>query len=924
MVWVYSSQGARIESRFRNLEIVAGTPDMEKPGEITCLLKSRFSDGYVCLTLEGRDIYDTRVVKMTGNVVPVKFMIKGDYAPNLYITATMQRSRALFTSTAGVSLPNPDSTLNITLSPDKQKYLPGEKARVIIKAADEKGAPVRADLSLGVVDEAIYQIRADHTPKMRDFFYSKISNWVLTSYSYPITILAGAGKEGKVKIREKFEDTAYWKADIRTGDDGLSSVEFTVPDNLTTWRLTARGHDRSGRVGEKRSEMLVTQDLIARIGKPRFLVEGDTVGLIGIVNSNTARGLADVSAEMKVDDAVLSPDEKVKMSLPAFGSARSYYTTKVPEDIRSAKLYFKAVGDNEAKDALRMTIPVERRGAPYKIFGTGDMAQNRSVEIRPLGNTDDFDFIPEELAISVNPGPIAQMLRASKYLAEYPYGCIEQTIDRFLPNLALKKLLERKGMEDLPVDEKLEDKIAVGLEGVQKAQNDDGTWGWWAGDRGNEFITGYVLYSLYTAKKLGYTVNLQRVANGLSAIERIFQTPGVSDSDAKAYLFYIYALWGKWSDKAFRELTNIKNPTTYQTAFILRAMTSSSKNASVPTADRQKIGSLTGTYITALKNSLKKDGRGIYWESAGCTAWGWQGGVTEITAHVLAALVEAGDRSSVPAQIVSSLAKRGRGDAWNSTKETAMVFFSFVSYLEEMGGDIHSSGEVAFSFDGKNIASIPFDTKALKDISTLKRKIKLDKTSPGTAYRIDASGTAGADVSFDVTLSGTLKFREAGFLSLVKSEGRSVKSLENGLSLARSFHSIMRVRDINNSEYMVPQDITGKTAMKVGDEILVKVKLRAQDDFEFLVLEDHLPSGFEVVMKNAYDEYQPYSHIERWDNRMVFFFTGLQKGEVYELAYIIRAELPGEFMVKPSRMECMYEPSIQGWSVPAKFRVEKK
>jgi uncharacterized protein YfaS (alpha-2-macroglobulin family) len=45
---------------------------------------------------------------------------------------------------------------------------------------------------------------------------------------------------------------------------------------------------------------------------------------------------------------------------------------------------------------------------------------------------------------------------------------------------------------------------------------------------------------------------------------------------------------------------------------------------------------------------------------------------------------------------------------------------------------------------------------------------------------------------------------------------------------------------------------------------------------------------------------------------------------VYEVAYIVRAELPGSFMAKPSRMECMYEPTIQGWSAPAVVDVKIK
>ncbi|HDP81061.1 MAG TPA: hypothetical protein ENN21_09505, partial [Spirochaetes bacterium] len=319
VVWVYGPGAGEVASRFKNLELSVNTDELAEPGEITCLLKSRFTDSYVCLTVEGKDVYDRKVVKMDGNVKPVKLMIRKEYAPNLYITATMQRNRALFISTAGISLPYRDTKLSLKITPEKEKYAPGEKAVVTLKATDERGRPLKADLSLGVVDEAIYRIRRDHTPRMLDFFYTKISNWVTTSYSYPITVLAGAGKEGKVKVRSKFADTAVWIPGIKTDENGKAVVSFELPDNLTTWRLTGRGHDLAGRVGESKDTMLVTQDLIARIGKPRYFIEGDRVGLIGIVNSNTDRGLEKINTRFTVDGTAVSPDEAMPISLPAYG-----------------------------------------------------------------------------------------------------------------------------------------------------------------------------------------------------------------------------------------------------------------------------------------------------------------------------------------------------------------------------------------------------------------------------------------------------------------------------------------------------------------------------------------------------------------------------------------------------------------------------
>jgi uncharacterized protein YfaS (alpha-2-macroglobulin family) len=209
-------------------------------------------------------------------------------------------------------------------------------------------------------------------------------------------------------------------------------------------------------------------------------------------------------------------------------------------------------------------------------------------------------------------------------------------------------------------------------------------------------------------------------------------------------------------------------------------------------------------------------------------------------------------------------------------------------------------------------------------MENLTRTIDLAGGSPQTSFTITVDGDAGADATFDVTITGTLYFKEKGVLALVRSEERGIGTLSNGIKITRTFASITRVRDSHNNEYMIPQSLADKKVIHVGDELLVKVKFQARDDFQYLVLEDHLPSGFEVTKNNAYDEYTPFVHIERWDNRMVYFFTDLKKNEVYEVAYIVRAELPGNFMVKPSRMECMYEPTIQGWSSPVVVDVKKK
>ena len=924
VLWIYDPAGGSIASRFKNLEIAINTATLDQAGDVTCLVKSRFTDAYVCLTLEGRDVYEAKVVPMNGNVTAVTFNIKPHHAPNCYVTATMQRKRALYTATAMVSMPIKDIDLNIAVETDRPKYRPGEKVNLLLKAADEAGRPVRADLSVAAVDESIFQIRRDHTPPIKDFFYAKISNWVLTSYSFPISLLAGAAKDGKIKVREKFEDTAFWSASVRTGADGVARVSFTLPDNLTTWRLTSRGHDREGRVGEKRKTFLVTQDLVARIGAPRFMIEGDELRVMGIVTSNAERGMPRVEERFFVDGKVVTPDEPAILSLPGFGTARKYYPMIVPAGAREVALQYTAEADRDASDSLKIKVPVERRGVTYKLYGIGDMSANRIVTITPPGDAGEFTFIPESMRITVSPSPVAKMIRAATFLTDYPYGCIEQTINRFVPHLALQRVLRHKAYAGL-VDEKakkdLGDRVASGVARLVQQQNEDGTWGWFAGGRGNAFLTAFVLEALHMARNEGYQVNDDCVENGLKALSEVMQKD-LEDASATAYCLSVNARWGDWNHQAFERLMKMKERSVFQTAHLLKAVATMLRIIKPDSEEASKLRAAAAKLKEEIINRAKKDSRGLYWESRSEDRSGWPGGDVEVTAHVLSALVAAGDRSTLPAQIVRSLSARSRGDAWQSTKETSTVILAMCEYIEAAGIAPVEKGSISFALDGKRIAEIAFDGDALKKADTLSRTVPLD-AAPRTSFIVTAEGSAGPDISFDVTVSGVISFKAKGLASAEHVSERSLKALANGIRVARSFWAVQRVRDVRNAEYLVPQPLADKKAILVGDEILVKVAFAAQDNFSYLVLEDYLPSGFEVTNMDAYQGYQPFVHRERWDNRMVYFFSEVRKGETYEVAYIMRAEIPGRFLARPSRMECMYEPSIQGWSAPAIISVAK-
>ena len=70
-----------------------------------------------------------------------------------------------------------------------------------------------------------------------------------------------------------------------TGADGKATVKVDLPDNLTTWRATARGVTADTKVGATKYKVVARKDVIMRLETPRFVTQGDTVTLSGIVHN---------------------------------------------------------------------------------------------------------------------------------------------------------------------------------------------------------------------------------------------------------------------------------------------------------------------------------------------------------------------------------------------------------------------------------------------------------------------------------------------------------------------------------------------------------------------------------------------------------------------------------------------------------------
>src|SRR5262249_33503558 len=120
----------------------------------------------------------------------------------------------------------------------------------------------------------------------------------------------------------------------------------------------------------------------------------------------------------------------------------------------------------------------------------------------------------------------------------FPYGCVEQTMSSFLPNITVEQAVRDLGLKNGPDPAALAEKIRAGLERLYSFQHEDGGWGWWQADESHPFMTAYVVAGLVQAKGEGAQINDGAVQKGAAWLRR----PRASDTrlaaDLRAYMAY--------------------------------------------------------------------------------------------------------------------------------------------------------------------------------------------------------------------------------------------------------------------------------------------------------------------------------------------------------------------------------------------------
>ncbi|MHC5035634.1 MAG: alpha-2-macroglobulin family protein, partial [Planctomycetota bacterium] len=254
----------------------------------------------------------------------------------------------------------------------------------------------------------------------------------------------------EAEVRREFADTALWLPSVRTGPDGAATVTFDMPENLTTWKVNAWAMSKDTRVGQASGEAVTTKNLLVRLQAPRFFMEYDEVVISANVHNYLATGkTARVSLEVPNEHLALMDGYPavVDVEVPASGERRVDWRVKVLKEGEAA-ITVKALTDEES-DAMQMTFPVLVHGITKQDAYCGSMRPDETPATRTIELTVPEKRRPEltRLEVQFAPSLVGAMMDALPYCLDYPYGCTEQTVSRFLPAVLTLKTLQHIGID---------------------------------------------------------------------------------------------------------------------------------------------------------------------------------------------------------------------------------------------------------------------------------------------------------------------------------------------------------------------------------------------------------------------------------------------------------------------------------------------
>ena len=684
----------------------------------------------------------------------------------------------------------------------------------------------------------------------------------------------GGGGDGAIPgPRTDFRDTAAYLPTLRTDANGQVQVSINLPHNLTTWRLTARAVTPDTQIAEAQQELLVTQDLLLQPLLPRLLTQGDTMELSAVANNRTDLPVTVNVAMMPENREIvaLAADPTQSVTIPAGGQAVIGWPIVAAGPGTSRLEFSMTLADGTLVDALTLPLAVQR----LAIHSVSSVAGTFENEVTNLIEVPHSDAASAYVEVTLNRNVGSSLIDGLEYLTGYPYGCVEQTMSRALPNAAVYRALTRLGSFPAGRFGELLPYVDASVQRLYGFQHYDGGWGWWYTDPSHDYQTAWVVYGLAITQQSGFYVDPDVLADGAGWLAE-----NLANMDRRTRAFALYAL-------ALAETPDL-DETRILAAEPERLDSFSVAALALSLHELDETNEAQPLIDFLLDKAASEDGQ-LYWR--GDQSDGYYGRKTMAsdvrnTALVLSAIAQIRPDEPAIHDVANWLMGKRRLHGWGTTNETSFTIVALTDYLVNTT-NVSETTEVEVWWDSELIAA----TAIGPEDPVARIAIPADRLATG-AHNIRLVQAGGGQIFYRVdthVYAGEILAAPAGSVSVTR----------------------------------IYLDSTSQqaAAFTIGSLVRVEVEVNLPAAASYVLVEDTVPAGLEPINPNLVNSESAaqsqlgdeYDYLEIRDGRVSFFITDLHAGH-HTFVYLARVVQAGEFMSMPAEAYAMYDESVWGRS----------
>ncbi len=897
-VWVSGSSGD-FASQYgdRSVAIHLDRKKYNVGDTATALVQSPYPHARVTLDVIRNSVLYETSVDATGSSVRIPFTVTPSMLPNVAVQARVVRtgrplsqlpakdvpSTLMRIGMTGLNVAYGDHLLKIGIAPSHPHVEPGGKQTLRFSLTSANGKAASGEIIVAVVNEAILQLTGYRPPTLLDALYAQqpISTRFAQNGQRVVTQMEKAplakgwgygggflGGAADARIRHTFTPLAFYSARVRTDARGIATTTFSMPDDLTTWRIMAVAVDGNGRdVGNGDTTFISTKKLITNPLLPQFARPGDRIDG-GLTIRNATKAAADATVSITTSGSLhfasgnttqQSATQHVDIGMQALryamvvgAPAPTTYTVRSSLD-----------GDT---DAFEIPLPIRDRAVTQTSFDAGsttdhtslaiDTAQKASL-VLTLANT----AVPQFLV------PASDVLKAAKW----PFA------DDASGRLVIDTMLKQSTAEDL-----------ASLSALHRS---DGGFAFTPSDATSDpYATAAALHALAFAKERGVAVSAIPIDATLGYVRSLLADP-TRLAYCKAALcrartrFEMMSALSAWGD--------------HTTSFLEEIL---ANDAQFDAATRMRLARYllaTPNYIANGKQIAKyyltqTNLSGRYATLNVANPWSWLGGDAQAQAQLVRLAVADGASRDFLDAALRSLASTQCHCGWGGVDGTASALQALAAYQR---------------------VAVPHALHiVVKSGATQMGAVDLPATPSSKDLTI--SSTALTSPNLDISVrGGTLDY----IATITAQVPRNAPGALAGLRVTRTLTALGAKSPLVTFDL---NPLTATLSVPAAHVFDIGIRVIVDRPLDRVVIDDALPAGFEAIDSAFQTSPQSASEIaDAWQigdrqiyaDRVTAYAWHLNPG-VYEMHYLVRSVTPGTYAWPGTRASVRGAPEIYGRS----------